>query len=330
MLNKCRHIKVLGLRHSKSQLASAFSGFSIDCRTRRGALRIPGFVHFAFILMLCALLGGCLSRSRPVSLRLSTAPLLTATSSDLVERVNDQVSKIHTVRATMKLTASVGGSKRGKISEYQEIQGYLLARKPSFLRMIGLFPILQNRMFDMASDADSFKVWLPSKNQFIVGINQESRPSNSPLGSLRPQVILDALLLQAISQSEGPAVLEEGNHTVLDSASRRPLLQPDYTLNIVRRNGHGWYLARKISFDRTDLKPYREVDYDENGSVVTDTHYEGYATSDGCTFPTKVEIWRPQEEYSIRLKIVKLSLNESIPDGQFRLEPPPGARVVSR
>jgi hypothetical protein len=230
----------------------------------------------------------------------------------------------------MKLSASVGGSKNGKITEYQEIQGYLLARKPSLLRIIGLFPILQNRMFDMASDADSFQAWLPSKSQFIVGGNHESRPSNSPLGSLRPQVIFDALLLQAISQTDGPVVLEQGNHAVLDSEIGKPLLQPDYTLNIVRRNGHGWYLARKISFDRSDLQPYREVDYDENGSVVTDTHYEDYATFDGCPFPTTVEIWRPQEEYSVRLKIVKLSLNDSIPDGQFRLEPPPGVRVVSR
>lgn len=280
--------------------------------------------------MLCVLLGGCLSRSRPVSLRFSSAPLLTATSSDLVDRVNNQVSKIHTLRATMKLTASAGGNKRGNITEYPEIQGYLLARKPSLLRMIGLFPILQHRIFDMASDADLFKVWLPSKSQFIVGIDHEPVPLNSPLASLRPAVIFDALLLRTINQTEGPAVLEQGNRTVFDSEGRKPLLEPDYTLNIVRRNGHGWYLARKISFDRTDLQPYREVDYDENGSVVTDTHYENYATFDGCPFPTTVEIWRPQEEYSVRLKIVKLSLNESIPDGQFRLEPPPGVRVVSR
>jgi hypothetical protein len=131
------------------------------------------------LLMLIAVvpLGGCLFRSRPVALRTSTAPLQTASRDELIERINSEASEIQTLKATVGITAAVGGSKRGKITEYQEIRGFILARKPSSLRMTGLFPILQNHVFDMVSNGPEFKLWIPPKNQFIVGNNDVARPS---------------------------------------------------------------------------------------------------------------------------------------------------------
>src|SRR5580693_6092067 len=162
------------------------------------------------ILLLIAVvpLGGCLSRSRPVALRLSPAVVQTATSKDLIERINAEASEIQTLKATVGITASVGGSKLGKITEYQEIRGYILARKPSSLRMIGLFPILQTHVFDMVSSGQEFKLWIPPKNQFIAGNNDLAKPSAEPLENLRPQIIYDALLLQAVDLRNELAVLE--------------------------------------------------------------------------------------------------------------------------
>jgi hypothetical protein len=122
------------------------------------------FTHpliFTLILLIAVVpLGGCLSRSRPVALPTSTAQLQTTTANDLIERINAEATEIHTLKATVGIAASVGGSKLGKITEYQEIRGYILARKPSSLRMIGLFPILQNRVFDMVSSGQEFKLWI--------------------------------------------------------------------------------------------------------------------------------------------------------------------------
>jgi outer membrane lipoprotein-sorting protein len=322
--------KVVGPCFLRSLFHSAFSHL-VFYRTHSDALGcLPRFVYFLFVLIACLPFSGCLHRSRPVPTRFSTAPLLTATSSDLIERVNAQVSKIQTLKATVKLTATVGGSRRGNIIEYREIRGYVLARRPSSLRIIGLLPVLQNRIFDMVSDGDLFKLSLPTKSQFIVGISQETKLSNPTLASLRPRVIFDALLLQAIDPTDVATVLEQENHSIVDSANGKTWLQPDYTLDIVRRNSHGWYLTRRISFNRADLQPYRQITYDEDGSISTDTHYDDYEDFSGCTFPTTIQIWRPQEEYSVRLRIVKLSLNESLSQDEFVLEPPPGVSVLSR
>jgi outer membrane lipoprotein-sorting protein len=284
------------------------------------------------VLLLIAMvpLGGCVSRSRPVALRTSTAQLETASGSDLVERINAEATKIQTLKATVGITASFGGSKRGKITEYQEIRGYILARKPSSLRIIGLFPILQNQVFDMVSSGQEFKLWIPPKNQFIVGNNDEARPSTPLLGNLRPQVIYDALLWQAVDLQNELAVLEEGEHQVIEPGTQKLVLQPDYILDIIKRNGQGWYLSRKIVFDRTDLQPQQQLLYDEHGSIVTNFVYDEYREFNGVLFPANIHIWRPQEEYSIKLEVTKLTINGPIMDEQFVLEAPSGASLASR
>jgi outer membrane lipoprotein-sorting protein len=287
-------------------------------------------VHLILLLIAMVPLGGCLFRSRPVALRTAAAQLQTATGIELVERINAEATNIQTLKATVGITASVGGSKRGKITEYQEIRGYILARKPSLLRMIGLFPILQNHVFDMVSSGQEFKLWIPPKNQFIVGNNDVARPSTQPLENLRPQVIYDALLLQAVDLRNELAVLEEGEHMGIDRETQKPVLRAEYTLDIIKQNGQGWYLSRKTVFDRTDLQPHQQVLYDEHGSVVTDVLYDGYREFNGVLFPTNIRIWRPQEEYSIKLEVTKLTINGPIMDDQFVLDAPSGAGVASR
>jgi outer membrane lipoprotein-sorting protein len=273
-------------------------------------------------------LSGCLFRSRPVPVRMGTTQLQSATCDELIERINSQASDIRTLKATVSIATSVGGSRRGKVTEYHEIRGYILASKPSLLRMIGLFPILQNRVFDMVSSGHEFRLWIPARNQFIVG-NDQRVSSSEPLGNLQPQFIYDALLLQPINQDE-VTVLEQGNQTVVDPETRRPVLRPDYTLNIIRRADHGWYLSRKTVFDRADLQPHEQIIYDHDGYVATDAHYEQFNRFNGVSFPTRIEIWRPQEEYSITLTIIQLTVNQMLSDDQFTLNQPPGVELVSR
>jgi outer membrane lipoprotein-sorting protein len=104
--------------------------------------------------------------------------------------------------------------------------------------------------------------------------------------------------------------------------------QADYEIQVIRKGQHGWFLSRKIVFSRTDLLPHRQYIYDEGGNLATDTRYEDYKDYNGVNFPSQTEIWRPQEEYDITLTIVKLQLNEPLPDDKFLLEQPAGAEVV--
>jgi len=285
----------------------------------------------AVVYLAALLLGetGCLFRTRLVEMRTSTAKLQTATQQELVDRINRDSSQIKTLNATVEIAPSVGGEKKGKVTDYQEITGYILVRKPDMLRMIGLFPIVRNKAFDMVSDGTRFKLSIPAKNKFYVGSAEVTKPASNPLENLRPQVIYNALLLPEIDKDE-IAVLENDTETVLDAKTKKLVQQPDYVIDIIRRSdvGPGWYLYRKILFERVNLVPHHQIVYDTTGEIATDATYQVYRDYNGVSFPAVIEIDRPQEEYSIRLTVEKLVINEPIRDDQFALQPPPGSQLV--
>ena len=280
------------------------------------------------LLLLLLPLTGCLFRSRKVERVVSTAPLQLATQQQLVDYINTESAKVRSMQATVDIDTTVGGAKRGKVTEYQQIRGYILARKPAMLRMVGLLPVVRNRAFDMVSDGQVFKLSIPPKNRFVTGRNDaEGKGGSQPLENLRPQHLYDALLLREIDPEKEIAVLENDVEYVSDAKGRQ-VEQASYEMAIIRKGEHGWFLSRKIVFSRNDLLPHRQYVYDENGNLATDAHYEGYREYDGVKFPSQIEIRRPREEYNIVLTMLKLQLNLPLTDEQFVLPQPPGAEVV--
>jgi len=283
-------------------------------------------------LLLLALLPsetGCLFHTRVVEMRTSTAPLEKATKQALLDRINTEAAKIKTLNATVNIATSVGGEKKGKVTEYEEIRGYILVRKPDMLRMIGLFPIVRNKAFDMVSDGSEFKLSIPARSKFYIGHNDVVRPSASPLENLRPQVIYNALLLPEIDPRNDIAVLENSTEIIYDAKNKKNLEQPDYVIDIIHRTGDDWYLARKVIFNRTNLVPHQQIIYDQQGRIATEATYQVYQDYNGVSFPNVIQINRPQEEYSIRLTVEKLAINEPLRDDQFALQQPPGSQLIN-
>ncbi len=283
--------------------------------------------YLAVLVLLAILpLGGCLFHTHRVE-QINLAILKNANKQDLIAYVNSQAAKIQSIQATVDIDTAVGGAKKGKVTEYEQIRGFVLARKPEMLRMIGLYPIVRNRAFDMVSDGHDFKVWIPNKNRFVVGRNDVMSPNpTQPLENLRPQIIYEALLLHEISPGE-TAILENGTETVTDEKGRQSE-QPDYVIDVIRSRADDSWLSRKIIFSRIDLRPNRQLIYDELGTLVTDARYTDYKDYDGLNFPSKIEIKRPEEEYDITLTILKPGLNQPLSDDKFVLEQPAGAQVI--
>lgn len=292
------------------------------------------FHRYCLILLVLStvLTTGCLFRTRRVEQTISPVPLKSATKEQLVAYINSQAAKIQTMQATVDIDTAVGGARKGKVTEYKEIRGYVLARKPAMLRMIGLMPIIRNTAFDMVSDGREFKVSIPPKNRFVVGRNDVMVPNpQQPLENLRPQIIYDALLLRPIDteHEHERAVLENGTEIVSGDKNRK-FQQADYVIDVIHfgdGNGDAW-LSRKIVFSRVDLLPHRQLIYDEAGDMVTDASYSDYKDNSGVLFPSVIEIRRPQEEYDITLHMVKLEINLPLDNNKFVLEKPPGAQEI--
>ena len=165
------------------------------------------------LILLSAILptAGCLLRTRPVENLFQSSPQ-EASQSALIDSINQQAQKIQSLQATVDIDTSVGGAKKGHVTDYKEIRGYVLARRPSMLHMIGLLPIVRTTAFDMVSDGQQFKLWIPPKNRFVIGTNEAQAPNpDQPMENIRPQDIFNALLIQPVDPQSEIAVLENGD-----------------------------------------------------------------------------------------------------------------------
>jgi outer membrane lipoprotein-sorting protein len=295
------------------------------------------YQKFSLFLLLFAIipLTGCLFRTKVINRPVSTAKLKDATREQLIDFINNNAARLQSIKANVDFNLTVSKQKKGgkpneyTQTEYTEVSGYLLVRKPEMLRMIGLVPAVRNTLFDMVSNGKSFALSIPPQSKFIVGSNQIIRPSLQPLENIRPQAIFDALLLKVIDPENEIAILEQGTEIVTDPKNHKELEQDDYEIIVIHKEGKDWYLSRKIIFSRVNLLPDRQMIYNQEGKLVTDASYEDFKDYGGVLFPERVNISRPIEGYNIQLTINKLNLNQPLTDAQFDLPQPPGSKVIN-
>jgi len=273
-------------------------------------------------LLLCLSIAGftsCLVRRRVIS-RKGAGPkqvLLVADKAILLDRISRLYASIHDFSATVDMTPALGSAEKSRITEYKDVRGYILFRKPADIRIIGLYPVVRNKAFDMVSNGTDFSLYLPARNRFIVGREGSATPSANKLENLRPQHFLDALLVRPPVDGE-QAVLE--NLTDEDQAS--------YILHFVEPGPGGQLLlSRSIWFERIHLTLARQLAYDPAGNILTDARYSEWQSWDGVPFPRHVEINRPRDEYAIVITIVKMDINKGVSEDKFVLAQPPGSTL---
>jgi hypothetical protein len=251
-----------------------------------------------------------------------------ATREELLEKYNAMAKGVKSVNATVELKPTAGSKYSGLIEEYHEVKAFLLAERPAYIRMIGQAPVIGKTVFDMASDAETFSVSIPSKNKFLVGPIALERTSSKPIENLRPQHLLDALLWSEIRKQEDVPI-EEFN----DEKAR-------YYVLTVLRGGYQKEILRKIWFNRADLQVARLQEFGPKGALLSDVRYSDWqplaadqeqkaGTPSGVTsFPRTIQIDRPHDDYRLDLRVTKLMLNEDIPAERFKLDQPAGSELV--
>jgi hypothetical protein len=248
-----------------------------------------------------------------------------ATQEELLERYNSFARKLKSVNTAVELKPTAGTKYSGVIDQYHEVKAFLLASRPWNIRMIGQVPVVGKTVFDMASDGKTFQVSIPPKNKFLTGPATLERTSSKPIENLRPQHLLEALLWPEVRKEE-PVLLEEFN----DETAR-------YYVLTVLRGGYKTEILRKIWFDRADLHVVRLQSYGPRGALLSDVRYadwqpvepENGTASNVNEFPRKIRIERPHDEYTLEMTVTKVTLNEPMDPSRFRLDPPPGAELVT-
>src|SRR5215471_12637899 len=103
--------------------------------------------------------------------------LQTADRQTLVDAVARQYNAIHDFSAEVNMVPALGTTEKNKVTEYKDVRAYILFRMPDEIRIIGLYPVVRSKAFDMVSTGSEFKLYVPAKNRFIVGKNEIVKPS---------------------------------------------------------------------------------------------------------------------------------------------------------
>jgi outer membrane lipoprotein-sorting protein len=244
--------------------------------------------------------------------------LLVADRQALVDAVARQYDAIRDLNIEVNMIPALGTTEKNKVTEYKDVRAYILFRKPADIRIIGLYPVVRNKAFDMVSNGDSFKLFIPARNRFLVGKNEIIQPSQNKLENLRPQHFQDAILVRPIDATRDKLLME--NFTDEDNAF--------YILHVVHENGNAQLqLDRTIWFSRTDLKLARQLIFDANGNILTDARYSDWKPWDNVPFPKHIEINRPRDEYAVVIDIVKMDINKGLGPEKFALDQPEGTTL---
>jgi outer membrane lipoprotein-sorting protein len=273
---------------------------------------------------------GCITIKRRTQVKKDEIPpQLDSNEETLLDSYNKQVHAVESLQATVDLIPSTGTTYSGVIEEYHDVPGFILAQRPATVRVIGQAPVVAKDIFDMVSDGKEFRIYIPSKNSFLVGSTALARPSNKPLENLRPQHIVDALFWPELKPTAN-VLFEQFDFSV----SRY------YIITLLRTVEAGKLeIARKIWYSRTDLRVSRVQLFGAGGKLEADMVYSDWQPPDApaggtppggnaAIFARDIHIWRPQDDYKLEIKILKLTLNSTISPDRFELAQPAGTDLV--
>lgn len=273
-------------------------------------------------------LTGCFRTTRVVQQTQAPDVFRTADVQQIEKEVSDRNNAINTLSASVMITASTGGGKEGKVTTYTSFRGYIFVQKPRNLRVLMQLPVIGSKALDMTSDGKTFTLVIPPRNKAITGTNVVTKPSKNGLENLRPAVFLDSLLIQAIAPEEYVTLTESTRILQPDNRHKPAIEEPDYDLCVMRlKSGNLMTIERVIHISRVSMLPYQQDIYDADGRVVTQATYEKYQTYNGQQFPSRITISRPLDEYSLKIDVMKLTLNDKFDADQFEQQIPAGFTI---
>lgn len=269
--------------------------------------------------MACMVLPSCFVRRRqivPAAVH-ENRPLLTATKEELIQRVREVSDPIQSFLMKADLSPTVTNTSERAVTEYATIGAIILFRRPDDIRIVGQDPVLHTTIFDMASTGNEFRLYIPSRDRVYVGSNNMPGTSKNKLENLRPTAFLTSLLVNP------PAA---NDVTLLENDTDES--KAVYILLIVGRDQGQYTLNRNIYFSRYTLQITRQKTFDMLGNPVGETRYSDWMPYKGVSFPSKIDIQRPQEDYQVQLTITSLDINTpEVTAEKFLLNPPTDAEV---
>lgn len=348
--------------------------------SRLNCARKPRKRSVALFLLCASLLasGACKNIpgiKRNVSVPPVLSPLVEADAPQMFDGIN-RIARVQSLRGKFDVQFLDNSFARCGVAEkYATADGTIVLQRPGQIYLTIQVPFIGSKVAEMTSDGEHFRVAILQGEEkfrrFVRGTNSavyskvggEATPdcggdgkgkmveqrTVGALSGLRPQHVVDALLVQPVAQAgsnliysrseefveeNAPPPTNAGNKNAKASANVKSsgrVVRGYYVLDELAPEGAGRArLLRRFWFDRyQSLRLARMQTYDAKGAIVTDVTYRDPkqvgSASEGAQYqlPTVIEITRPQDRYAIRLSFQSpeaVQLDKQYPVSVFQLE----------
>ena len=276
------------------------------------------------ILVSALVLAGCGPKKKDVRAPVGYTAAKSATLEELVDLVNVQYAEIQTVSVSRFRVKFTGGSiEQGYLKEYPQAKGHLVTKRPHWIYVNILNPVTSSSVVAMASDSQEFQIWVPRENKYLTGKTDVRTDSNESLHSVRPEHLLQAILVEPLLSSEAGTIhfLEEER----DEQRKYYVIHQVLVDNLAGRG----CLQRKLWLERQNFGLARQQYYN-CGKLTSDIRYGGVVVSEDGALASTIALERLAEHYQISFEFERESirLNRSVDDSSFYIPKPPRAELV--
>lgn len=251
----------------------------------------------------------------------------TVTPEDLVAKVNQRWDALHTLTARVEIYATLLKPQEGLAKDYPSFRGFIVMGMPDKLRVVGQY--FDVKIFDMASDGQTFTLYIPSKSKAIKGSNSVTHKSDNQFENMRPGFFFDSMIVRGLDPADFYTEMSD-TETIEDASKKHLFIMPEYVLSITRHAADGSRRdkpVRVITFHRDDLLPYNQDLYDSSGNLESQVTYSSYKDFGGSMYPTRVVIKRPLEGIQLILAVDKVDQNVTLPAEEFQVPMPAGTAI---
>jgi hypothetical protein len=282
----------------------------------------------AGLLALTPALTGCLVHTHSV---LKTRPptIVLSTSLDhLLDQVNLRYESVETMTSAVTMYACTGGATEG-VEKCVNFNAFIVVGKPESIQVLLKVPVISSDAMNMVSDGKTFKILIPHYDCAITGSDVVTNGSQAGIYSLRPDMILDSLLIHGLEGDQDVAMTQD-SRTLPEKSHKYVIEEPDYNLEFLSPpDGKVAHAVRVIHIGRSTLLPYQQDIYNADGKVATQATYSNYQKFGDIIFPTKIFIERPLDELKLTITINKATFNQPLLEDQFKLVIPSNTTHVT-
>ena|GEM_PF-1291934 len=277
-------------------------------------------------LALSLLLSGCIVRHTPVPQSQRLLPAQTRSFSEILQILADRSEAVKSLKAVrVVFQPSAGARKKNEVTEFRNIDGYLLMNRPDNIHIHLNTPLLSTSLADMVSDGREYKVWSPLNNNFYVGSADEP----IQLGKVDLQLPPPKDIARAIFVDVSPYLNNPGKYKFFQTET----VEGQHSYYVVRvvdveDDSIEAQALEEIWIDRTNMEIARQVMYGKEGVLLTDIDFSGYPSSGEVLIPKVVKIHRPVEDVNLTIQFDRAEPNVLLPAENFQLAQPDRSELI--